>query len=151
MMRVGRKSSIAVGLLLLAVLGATLIAGCAGSGVETPGSAPAQIIRDITPKEAYALIQDNKGDTDFVIIDVRTPEEVADGYIAGSINLNSALQTFREDLDRLDKNKTYLVYCRSGARSARAVGIMAELGFREVYNMLGGIGGWQGEGFPVVK
>jgi len=54
-------------------------------------------------------------------------------------------------LNNLDKNKTYLIYCRSGARSGSALDIMAELNFREVYNILGGINQWKAEGFPTVK
>ncbi|GAG61563.1 unnamed protein product, partial [marine sediment metagenome] len=53
--------------------------------------------------------------------------------------------TFRNNLDKLDKNKMHLIYCRSGRRSENALNIMKELDFREVYNMLGGVVKWKSE------
>ncbi len=110
-----------------------------------------QIIEDITLEEAYVLIQENKDNQHFVIIDVRTPEEYADGHIEKAINLNYHSETFRDELNKLDKDNIYLIYCRSGNRSRMALSIMEELGFREVYNMLGGIIQWEAEGLPTVK
>ena len=114
---------------------------------ETPApETPTQIIKDITPQEAFALIQNNQDNPDFVIIDVRTPEEFAEGYIENAINLDFYSKTFRDELNKLDKNKTYLIYCRSGSRSGNTLAIMEELNFREVYNILGGFKRWQAEG-----
>ena len=110
-----------------------------------------QIIEDITLEEAYVLIQENKDNQHFVIIDVRTPEEYADGHIEKAINLNYHSETFRDELNKLDKDNIYLIYCRSGNRSRMALSIMEELGFREVYNMLGGIVQWESGGLPTVK
>jgi len=121
------------------------ISGCVGQ--ETP----AQIIEDITPQEAFALIQDNQNNPDFVIIDVRTPEEFAEGHIENAVNLDYYSETFRDELNKLDKNKTYLIYCRSGRRSSNALSVMEELGFREAYNVLGGIIEWKAEGLPIVE
>jgi len=117
-----------------------------GSKIKPPAQPPpAQIIEDITPQEAFALIQNNQNNPDF-IIDVRTPEEFAEGYIKDAINIDFYAETFRDELDKLDKNKTYLIYCRSGRRSGNALDMMAELNFREVYNILGGFNRWQAEG-----
>lgn len=110
-----------------------------------------QIIENITPEEAYILIQENKDNPNFVILDVRTPEEFLGVYIENAVNLDYYSDTFRNDLDKLDKNKTYLIYCRSGRRSKNALNIMKELDFREVYNMLGGIIKWKSEGLPTTK
>jgi len=131
----------------LLVIGVALTGGCAGSEIETPP----QIIEDITPQEAFALIQDNQNNPDFVILDVRTPEEFAEEHIENAINIDYYSETFRAELNKLDKNKTYLVYCRSGRRSGNALDIMAELNFREAYNMSGGIKQWKAEGLPAVK
>ena len=81
---------------------------------------------------------------------MRTPEEFASGHIENAINLDFLSETFREGLDQLDKSKTYLMHCRSGARSAPALSVMEELGFLEVYHMADGILGWEAEGFPTV-
>ena len=129
------------------VIGSILTDGCVGQVNE----APTQIIENITPQEAFTLIQDNQDNPDFVILDVRTPEEFANGYIENAINLDYYSDTFRDELNKLDKNKTYLIYCRSGNRSGKALNIMEELNFREVYNMMGGIIQWEAEGFPITK
>jgi len=129
-----------------------LTGGCAVKEIETPTQeAPTQIIENITPQEAFTLIQDNKNNPDFVIIDVRTPGEFAEGHIENAINIDFHSETFTDKLDNLDKNKTYLIYCRSGGRSGNALDIMAELNFREGYNMLDGITGWKTEGLPTTK
>jgi len=82
---------------------------------------------------------------------VRTSEEFLGEYIGNAVNLDYYSDTFRNDLEKLDKNKTYLIYCRSGSRSGNALNIMKELDFREVYNMLGGIIKWKSEGLPTIK
>jgi len=136
----------------LLVFGLIVTSGCAGSETSTETSeTPAQIIEDITPQEAFTLIEDNQNNPEFVTLDVRTPEEFADGYLENAINLDLYSDTFRDELDLLDKSKTYLIYCRSGNRSGQALDIMEELDFREVYNMMGGIVQWQAEGLPTVK
>ena len=71
--------------------------------------------------------------------------------IEGAINLDFNSETFKKDLDKLDKNNTYFIYCRSGNRSGRAMTVMKELGFKEVYNLSVGINEWIEEGFPLVK
>ncbi len=113
------------------------------------GMAMAGNFKNITPKEALSLIEANRGNKEFVILDVRTPEEVSQGYIDGAINIDFYSKTFRRDLNSLDKDKVYLIYCRSGRRSGRTLKIMEELGFKEVYNMVGGIKAWVKEGFPL--
>jgi len=110
-----------------------------------------QIIENITPEEAYILMQENKDNPNFVILDVRTPEEFLGEYIENAVNLDYYSDTFRNDLDKLDKNKSYLIYCRSGRRSENALNMMKELDSREVYNMLGGITKWKSEGLPSTK
>ncbi len=125
-----------------------LLNGCFG---QEDTNLDTQIIEDVTLEEAYALIADNLGNPNFVIIDVRTPEEYASGYIEKAINLDYYSEIFADELDKLDKDKTYLIYCRSANRSGKALDMMAELGFAEVYNMLGGMVRWEAVGLPTVK
>ena len=106
---------------------------------------------DISPEEAHSLIQTNLNNPDFVIIDVRTPEEYLSGHIKNAINIDYNSEEFFERIEGLNKSKTYFVYCRSGHRSAEAVKVMKELGFIEVYNLKTGINGWKAIGLPVVK
>ena len=81
-----------------------------------------------------------------VVLDVRTEEEFESGYIPNAKNIDLRMGLgFIEQINTLDKNKPYYVYCRSGARSAQAVQLMRDLGFNETYNLLGGILEWEGE------
>ncbi len=86
-------------------------------------------------------MQDAK-EKEVVIIDVRTPGEVAQGAIKGAVNININDRNFLERIKALDPDKTYLVYCRSGARSARACTIMCNNGFQKLFNLQGGYMAW---------
>ena len=80
-----------------------------------------------------------------VIVDVRTEDEVAEIKIPGSLNIDIYKgQEFLQEIEALSKEKTYFIYCRSGARSAQTVGIMKQIGFEKVYNLEGGILAWEG-------
>jgi len=98
---------------------------------------------DIAPEEWAERIQ---SDDQAVILDVRTPEEVAEGYIPGAISIDFYLgQGFLDGLEKLDRSKNYYVYCRSGNRSGQACAVMQSLGFANTYNLPGGILDWEGE------
>jgi rhodanese-related sulfurtransferase len=109
-----------------------------------------QILNDISVEEANVLIQNNVENNDFIIIDIRTPEEFESGHIEKSIMIDYYSNTYKDDLDKLDKSKTYLIYCRTGRRTGLTLDLMEELGFSEVYNMLGGITQWQAEGYTII-
>jgi rhodanese-related sulfurtransferase len=74
-----------------------------------------------------------------VLLDVRTPREYAGGSIPGSLNIDFLSANFSQNVQQLDKNATYFVFCRSGNRSAQACKLMHQWGF-EVRNLSGGIG-----------
>lgn len=83
---------------------------------------------------------------DSVILDVRTPAEWSEGIIPNAKKidfLDSA--NFIKNIEQLDKNKTYFVYCRSGNRSGQTCQIMNQLGFKNSYNLMGGMMEWKGE------
>jgi rhodanese-related sulfurtransferase len=105
----------------------------------------------ITTEQAADLIQKNKNNPDFIILDVRTPAEYQSGAIAGAINIDSYAVDFKARLNQLDINHKYLVYCRTGNRSARAAALMKTLKFREVYDLSGGVVAWSQKGYPLVK
>lgn len=87
-----------------------------------------------------------KEDQDSVILDVRTPEEYEEKHIPNSklINVQDS-QKFVDEIQKLDKSKSYYLYCRSGGRSAMAGNIMEQMGFDDVSNLEGGITEWHGE------
>jgi rhodanese-related sulfurtransferase len=87
-----------------------------------------------------------EADDNAVILDVRTEAECDEGMIPNAINIDIYEgQGFIDKLGALDKSKNYYVYCRSGARSAKACEVMNELGFENAYNLLGGFLEWDGE------
>lgn len=87
-----------------------------------------------------------KEDANGIILDVRTEEEVAEGRIPNSKNLDIYKgQEFVDELEKLDKSKNYYVYCRSGKRSVQAATLMDQMGFEKTYNLLGGYSEWDDE------
>ncbi|MFC2020902.1 rhodanese-like domain-containing protein [Chloroflexota bacterium] len=134
---------------VLLLIGTVLAGGCAGSATLAPETSTQ--VEDVSALEAHALIRNNLNNPDFLILDVRTPEEFAAGHIEGAINTDFYEGAFRDELDALDKNKDYLLHCRSGSRSQRTLDIMVELEFAHIYHMTGGIIEWTAEGLPTVK
>ena len=105
---------------------------------------------DIKAQKAYDLININRSNTEFIILDVRTPEEYSESHINNAENIDYKSSTFIEELEKMDKNIKYLVYCRSGRRSSNAVRVMIKLGFTDLHNLSGGIGKWKKENLPLV-
>ncbi len=94
--------------------------------------------KDISTTDAKIKLVTNKSK----FLDVRTPAEIAEGKIANAIEMDFRASDFKNRLESLDKNSSYVVYCRSGGRSAKAAKIMTEAGFKDVYNMKGGYSDW---------
>ena len=87
-----------------------------------------------------------KSEENCLIIDVRTSEEFEQLRLPNSINIDFYNpQDFMQELENLDKNKVYYIYCRTGSRSANTCELMKEIGFAKTYNLLGGITDWEGE------
>ena len=85
-------------------------------------------------------------DENAIILDVRTPDEFETSRIPNSKNIDFYNpQNFILEIEKLNKSKSYYVYCRTGVRSANSCQLMNELGFDKVYNLLGGIVEWKGE------
>jgi rhodanese-related sulfurtransferase len=90
-------------------------------------------------------------DSNVVILDVRKADEFAEGHIKGAILIDQFQSDFIEQVrDKLPNDKTIAVYCRSGRRSANAVGKLADIGFKCV-NLKGGILAWKEANMPVIK
>lgn len=97
---------------------------------------------DLTQQEWSSQLEN---DTNAVILDVRTEEEVSEGYIPEAINLDIFKgQEFIDAIKELDADKNYYVYCKSGNRSGQACSIMDQLGFENAYNLMGGFNDWKG-------
>lgn len=96
---------------------------------------------DIDSNEFAAKM--NSGDT--VIIDVRTPAEFRTGHIPNAINIDLTSPNFQNEMGKLEKGKSYLLYCRSGARSSVAAKLLARKGYENVFNLNRGLMGWNGD------
>ena len=105
----------------------------------------------VSAKEAAGLIDEHNGDNDFAILDIRTPGEFQSGHLPKSIPIDFYSNTFADQLSRLDKGKTFLIYCRTGNRSTKSLEIFKKLKFQKIYHMASGISAWKSEGFTVVK
>ena len=90
-----------------------------------------------------------KADSAIVLLDVRSPEEAAAGFIEGAENMNFNDESFSSSLDSLDHSKKYFVYCASGKRSGKATDLMKEKGFQNVTTLEGGFNAWKETGLPV--
>ena len=77
-----------------------------------------------------------------VLVDVRTNDEYNSGYIENSINIDYFSDDFSENVEKLDKNIPIVLYCRSGKRSSKSANKLSKLGFKEIYNLQGGILDW---------
>lgn len=119
-----------------------------GIAVSHAGSGPD---RNVDPGEAQAMMRENAGNRDFVVLDVRTPGEFARGHLEDAVLVDFRSPGFRETMKAQDRTKTYLVYCRTGNRSGQALKIMKELGFRNTYHLEGGIKRWVEDGLPAVR
>lgn len=113
--------------------------------------ANAQSQSEVEVLEPQAFIERVKADTSAIILDVRQPEEFAEGHLAQAINLDWLNQTvFINGLAKLNKQKTYYIYCRSGRRSQAAAGKLKAEGF-QVIDLKGGYLHWVELGLPIVK
>ena len=115
------------------------------------GAQQDQNITALSPTEAADLIEKHKGDANFVILDIRTPGEYQSGHLKDATMIDYYSKTFVNDIGRLDREKAYLVYCRSGNRSARAMELFNKLQFKKIYHLSSGINRWIAEGRPLVK
>ena len=87
----------------------------------------------------------------YLLVDVRTAEEFTDEHIEGALNIDYFSATFSDEISNIGLEKPVLVYCRSGNRSGKSMKIMYDLGFKEVYNLMGGIKGWKAKNNTLIK
>ena len=146
------------------VLAATALLGLGVSGTITacsPGPTTIASAKEMPAAPGSALTAPLRvGVDDFAeviaapgvqIIDVRTPEEFADGHIAGAVNIPVQRADFVEQVSLLDTDGTYAVYCRSGNRSEPAVEAMRGVGIDSIYELASGTKGWVSEGQQLIR
>jgi len=114
-------------------------------------SSPPGSVHHLTAKEARSLIDRHAGDKDFVILDVRTPREYRAGHISQAVLLDFHNPAFSASLKKLERSKTYLIYCQTGYRSSRTLQIIDTMGFKSVYHLQRGVLEWYQNRLPLVR
>jgi rhodanese-related sulfurtransferase len=137
---------------VLLFLGSILILmGCNPNSTNTTekqtGDEPDSFIRNIDSQAFKKLMESGQG----LVLDVRTPQEVTQGYIPEASVIDIYDRNFEEKIKALPKDKEIYVYCTSGVRSMQAAKILQKNGFDKVYNLGGGIVDWQRKGFSTVR
>ncbi|MBK5208021.1 MAG: rhodanese-like domain-containing protein [Flavobacteriaceae bacterium] len=107
-----------------------------GISCNTKSQSQIDSISVITPTEFKEKSVNN------TIIDVRTPQEFSEGHIEGAVNINYFDKTFLDQIAKYEKNEPLFIYCKSGNRSSQASKKMADLGFKQIYDLEGGILNW---------
>jgi rhodanese-related sulfurtransferase len=125
-----------------------LLAACASKENKESNSSPETGNTNLKPQAFKSRLS---ATSDAILLDVRTPEEVADGFIEDAINIDYTDSSFAEKIQGLDKSKTYFVYCKSGKRTAGAVDHMKQSGFKNIYTLDGGYTSWVENGLETAK
>jgi phage shock protein E len=107
--------------------------------------------KTVTANRANRIIQEATGNPQFVILDVRKPEDFSKEHIRDAINIDFKSSDFSKSLANLDKTKTYFVICYAGVRSKNTMLMMEKLHFRKVYNIKGGMMKWRAKKLPLVS
>jgi len=140
------KKTSTFGLAFFSIIGMVSCGIAQEKNANTTMQTDATIAKNISTSEFQKMIKSKEG---VVILDVRTLEEVATGVIEGSTHLDIYSTNFKSTLEGMDKDKPVMVYCAVGGRSGQAMQMIKKMGFKEVYNLSGGIRAWQSEGKPV--
>lgn len=127
----------------------SVLPACSSSSTTSSSNGSGSDVPLVRAADAEAMIEDNVGNDDLCVLDVRTPEEYVLGHLENSLNIDYYDDSFRDSLDKLDREKTYIVYCRCGKRGAASVTMMQELGFAHVFNLDGGYLEWEFEQLPI--
>ncbi len=129
------------------VLFLLLWAGCSSSDLKADIFAAGNYLQ--APARISELLEEKNSTMQITVLDVRTPEEFTAACLNKAININYRSPSFAADVAKLDTKGTYLVYCRTGRRSAEAVSVMRKAGFDKIIELEGGITAWQAAGLPV--
>jgi len=113
-------------------------------------------IQEVRPDDLDEMIENHD---DLLIVDVREADEFAQGHIPGALHVARGLlegaadpqYKYRVEALSNGRDKTVVLYCQTGGRSAMATDVLRQMGFEKAYNLAGGIENWKAEGFAVVK
>ena len=136
---------IIIALTLILSLGS--IVACGGNNSSETTQTEAALVNDIEVDEFKSLLKDKPG----IVVDVRTPGETASGVVEGAMLIDITQSDFMDKISKLDKTKPIYVYCKVGGRSSNASQKLVDLGYTQVYNVMGGMDTWKSKGYPTVN
>jgi len=138
------KPNLTLVTLLLSLSAATVASAADAKDEKRPAAEKqeAKAFKNVGVAEFEKLRADKKN----VVLDVRTQKEFQAGHIPGAVNIDVNAPDFPEKIAGLEKNKTYLVHCAAGVRSAKACDKMSHLAFPKLYNLEGGFKAWESAG-----
>lgn len=140
--------------LSLIIISAVLFSSCGNSQTDTTNQQPPieqadsqaeKFIKNVDAATFKELIEKEDG----IVLDVRTPEEVASGHIPNASTINIYDEDFEAKINMMQKDKTIYVYCKSGGRSSQAAQLLQKNGFDKVYNLDGGTMAWENSNYPL--
>ena len=112
------------------------------------GQDRSETIQDVSVEEFKHVMDSLQGE---VLIDLRTPDELKQGKIPGAMVIDYFGTDYEPAIQKLDKNKVYLLYCAGGGRSGETAELMDKMGFKKIYNLESGFNGWVKKKMPVEK
>ena len=134
--------------LLLALSALLVVSPLVTFAADEKPATKAAVINKRVDVEEFDKLRANKAN---VVLDVRTEKEFKAGHIPGAVNVDVNSADFEKKIAALDKDKTYLVHCAAGVRSAKACQKLQGAGFKELYDLAPGFRGWEKAGKPVEK
>ena len=114
-------------------------------------AADGSVLTGLSPRQFKSMLERSGNDANVVLLDIRTPREFASGHIAGAVLIDYYSSDFVDRLKALDRQKTFLIYCRSGNRTGKSLAIFEKLGFKHVFHLEKGLIGWVSENYPLVS
>lgn len=121
-----------------------------GIDVRAPNAANlAAPVIPVIPRGAFELLRTHVGDPSFVTLDIRTPAQFGTGHVPGARNIDASAPGFRTRLAGLSRDATYFVVSQTGTRGATVAALLHQIGFKHVYDVQGGLVGWQQAGLPI--
>ena len=127
---------------LLLMLLISLVALPAGAG---------NTAKALSARDFKTMLDAHQDDSGLQLLDIRTPGEFNREHIRGALLIDYYASDFVARIKSLDRQKTYLVYCRSGNRSGRSLAVFQRLGFTHVYHLETGLIGWSRENLPLIR
>lgn len=102
------------------------------------GEGELAMLQTVSFDEFNSAYQECKSEGKGIVLDIRTPQEYDKGHSSAAENIDYYAADFKQQLNKMDREETYFIYCNSGSRSEKSLKLFEQLGFKKVYNLKGG-------------